>query len=336
MGKTNLIASIARPVRRALLSITLCVATALLAQLAYAQQWPARPVRMVVPYPAGGPADVLARVAAAYFSEALGQQFVVDNRGGANGNIGAIITAKAPADGYTFMFATTGPLALNKLMYKSATFDPERDFAPVILFGEVSLIVVANPALPVKNLRELVALARANPGKLTYASPSFGSIGHLSAELIQRSAGFKLTHVPYKGSAPAAADLIGGSVNLCFDLATTYVQYVKAGTVRALATTAAVRSIALPDVQTVIESGISGYQATGWFGITAPAGTPQEVILRLNRVANTYLASAEGVTRLRDFGVRALGGTPADMAEFIRSEIAKWRPVIEPIAAQLE
>ncbi|HTP97403.1 MAG TPA: tripartite tricarboxylate transporter substrate binding protein [Burkholderiales bacterium] len=313
-----------------------CMALAPLPVRAQAQDWPTRPVRVIVPFPAGGPADVLGRMIAARFTEALGQQFVIDNRGGANGNIGAGLLARAPADGYTIMFATTGPLALNKLMYRSAAFDPTRDFAPIILFGEVPLIVVANPALPVKTLQELVAYARANPGKLSYASPSFGSMGHLSAELIQRSAGFSLTHVPYKGSAPAVTDVIGGSVNLAFDLVTTYVQHVKAGTVRALATTASRRAAALPDVPTVTESGVSGYQATGWYAIAGPAGMPQQAILRLNGIANAYLASPEGASRLQDLGVRPIGGTPAEMAQFVRSEIAKWRPVIEPIASKLE
>ncbi len=301
-----------------------------------AQVWPLRPVRVVVPFPAGGPADVLGRVMSARFTEALGQQFVVDNRSGANGSIGATLVAKAPNDGYTIMFGTTGPLALNPLMYKNTAYDPQRDFAPVILFGDVPMIVVANLGAPVKTLNEVMAHARANPGKLTFASPGFASMGHLVAELIQRNAGVKLTHVPYKGSAPAMTELLGGSVNIAFDLAAAYIQHIKAGRVRALAISTATRFAALPDVPTISEEGIPGYQAAGWFGIVGPAGMPQQPIAALNKLSNAWLASPEGINRLRDLGSRPIGGTPADLGTFVRAEITKWRPIVEPIAAAIE
>lgn len=314
-------------------------AVALLAVLhantaAHAQPWPARPVRVVVPFPAGGPADVLGRVMAVRFTESLKQQFVIDNRPGANGNIGAALVAKAPNDGHTIMFATTGPLALNRLMYaKSTTYDPARDYSPVSLFADMPLIVVANQTTPVKTLQEAIAHARANPGKLTYSSPGHGSIAHLTAELIQRGTGITLTHVPYKGSAPALTEFLGGSVNLAMDLASTYIPHLKTGSVRALAISTATRFALLPDVPTVIEGGVPGYHAAGWFGIVGPAGMPPEAIAKLNKVANDWLASSEGTNRLRDMGARPLGGTPADLGKFINSEIDKWRPVVEPIAA---
>ena len=217
-------------------------ATMLATPAAHAQPWPARPVRVVVPFPAGGPADVLGRVMAVRFTEQLKQQFVIDNRPGANGNIGATLLAKAPNDGHTIMFATTGPLALNRLMYaKTTTYDPARDFAPVSLFADMPLIVVANQTTPVKTLQEAIAHARANPGKLTYSSPGHGSMAHLTAELIQRGTGIKLTHVPYKGSAPALTEFLGGSVNLAMDLASTYIPHLKSGSVRALAISTATR-----------------------------------------------------------------------------------------------
>lgn len=304
--------------------------------LSHAQTWPARPVRVLVPFPAGGPADVLGRVMSVRYTEALKQQFVIDNRSGANGNIGAALLAKAPNDGYTIMFATTGPLALNKLLYRNTPYDPVRDYAPISLFADVPMIVVANQTTPLKNLREMIAFARANPEKLTYSSPGNGSMAHLTAELIQRSTGVKLTHVPYKGSAPALTDLLGGAVNIAMDLASMYIPYVKAGTVRPLAISTATRFSLLPDVPTVIEAGVPGYHAAGWFGIVGPAGMPQQAVTQLNKIANEWLASSEGANRLRDMGVRPIGGTPADLGAFIRSEITKWQPVVEPIAATMQ
>ena len=299
---------------------------------AHAQPWPARPVRVVVPFPAGGPADVLGRVMAARFTEQLKQQFVIDNRPGANGNIGAALLAKAPNDGYTIMFATTGPLALNRLMYKTTPYDPTRDFAPVSLFADMPLIVVANQTTQLKTLQEAIAYARSNPDKLTYSSPGHGSMAHLTAELIQRSTGIQLTHVPYKGSAPALTEFLGGAVNLAMDLASTYIPHLKTGTVRALAISTATRFASLPDVPTVIEAGVPGYHAAGWFGIVGPAGMPPAAVAQLNKLSNDWLASNEGANRLSDMGARPIGGTPADLGAFVRSEYAKWRPVVEPIA----
>jgi tripartite-type tricarboxylate transporter receptor subunit TctC len=320
----------------AILSTALVVA-ALMPAHAQAQSWPVRPVRVIVPFPAGGPADVLGRVMAMRFTEVLKQQFVIDNRPGANGNIGATLVAKAPNDGYTIMFATTGPLALNRLMYaKTTTYDPARDFAPVSLFADMPLIVVANQTTPLKTLQEAIAHARANPDKLTYSSPGHGSMAHLTAELIQRSTGVKLTHVPYKGSSPALTEFLGGSVNLAMDLASAYIPHLKTGNVRALAISTATRFALLPDVPTVIEAGVPGYHASGWFGIVGPPDMPQSAVTQLNKLSNDWLASSEGASRLRDMGARPIGGTPADLGAFVRSEITKWRPVVEPIAASIQ
>lgn len=304
---------------------------------AQAQTWPARPMRVIVPFPAGGPVDVLGRVMAVRFTEILKQQFVIDNRPGANGNIGAGLLAKAPNDGYTILFATTGPLALNRLMYaKTTTYDPVRDFAPISLFADMPLIVVANQTTPLKTLQEAIAYARTNPEKLTFSSPGLGSMAHLTAELIQRSTGVKLTHIPYKGSSPALTEFLGGSVNLAMDLASTYIPHLKTGNVRALAISTATRFTLLPDVPTVIEAGVPGYHASGWFGIVGPAGMPPPAIAQLNKISNDWLASSEGANRLRDMGARPIGGKPADLDAFVRSELVKWRPVIEPIAAAIQ
>ena len=303
---------------------------------AQAQAWPSKPVRIVVPFPAGGSTDLLARSIGQKLGDSLGQPFIVDNRAGANGNIGAGAVAKSPADGYTILFSTTGPLVFNRIIYKATPFDPLRDFAPIVLVADVPLVVAANPSLPVRTLPELIAYAKANPGKVTYSTAGNGSMGHLTAELIQRETGMKLTHVPYKGSAPALNDLVAGIVNLSFDLAPTYVPQVKAGKVNALAVTTSARTPVLPDVPTVVESGVAGYQSFGWFAFVAPAGTPAEVIEKVNAITNTYIASPEGKARLAEFGMGPRGGTPQELGAFMASELARWRPIAEPVAALLE
>jgi tripartite-type tricarboxylate transporter receptor subunit TctC len=313
-----------------------CLATALGAGVAHAQVWPTKPVRVIVPFPAGGATDLLARSLAQKLSESLGQPFFVDNRAGANGNIGAAAVAKAAPDGYTIMFCTTGPLVFNKIIYKTTPFDPLRDFAPIVLVADVPLLVAAHPSFPVRTLPELVAYAKANPGKVTYSSPGNGSMAHLSAEMIQKEAGIRLTHVPYKGTAPALQDFVAGVVNISFDLAPTYVPLVKAGKINPLAVTTATRSAVLPDVPTVIESGVAGYQSFGWFAFVAPAGTPADVIEKVNAVANQYIASAEGKARLAEFGMGPRGGTPQELGAFMASELTRWRPIAEPVAALLE
>ena len=312
------------------------VAIVLGSGFAQAQAWPSKPVRIVVPFPAGGSTDLLARSIGQKLGDSLGQPFIVDNRAGANGNIGAGAVAKSPADGYTILFSTTGPLVFNRIIYKTTPFDPLRDFAPIVLVADVPLVVAANPSLPVRTLPELIAYAKANPGKVTYSTAGNGSMGHLTAELIQRETGMKLTHVPYKGSAPALNDLVAGIVNLSFDLAPTYVPQVKAGKVNALAVTTSARTPVLPDVPTVVESGVAGYQSFGWFAFVAPAGTPAEVIEKVNAITNTYIASPEGKARLAEFGMGPRGGTPQELGAFMASELARWRPIAEPVAALLE
>ena len=312
------------------------VAITLGSSLAQAQAWPSKPVRIVVPFPAGGATDLLARSLGQKLGESLGQPFIVDNRAGANGNIGAAAVARAPPDGYTIMFCTTGPLVFNKIIYRTTPFDPLRDFAPIVLVADVPLLVAAHPSFPVRTLAELVAYAKANPGKVTYSSPGNGSMAHLTAELIQRETGMKLTHVPYKGTAPALNDLVAGVVNISFDLAPTYVPLVKAGKVQALAVTTSTRSPVLPDVPTVIESGVAGYQSSGWFAFVAPAGAPADVIEKVNAITNQYIASPEGQARLAEFGMRPLGGTPQALGAFMVSELTLWRPIAEPVAALLE
>ncbi len=302
---------------------------ALMPIAASAQSWPTRPVTMIVPFPAGGPADVLARVLAGDLSKQFGQQVVVDNRTGAGGNIGGAAVAKAAPDGYTILFGTPGPLANNKIMYKKPAYDPQKDLTPVVLIAKSPLIIVANPNTPAKNLKELIAYAKANPGKLNIGVPGNGTLGHITSELVQKTAGAKMTNVPYRGTAPLMNDLLSGQLNGGMDFMTTYVPLVKAGKLRALAVTSAKRSDLLPDVPTAQEQGMPGFEATAWYGIAAPAGTPAAVINKINAATNKFLQSKEGQATMAKFGMQAAGGTPDALKDFVASELAKWGPIVK-------
>ena len=304
-------------------------ALALLPSDALAQAWPARPVTMIVPFPAGGNADVLARALAAELSEKLGQQFIVDNRTGAGGNIGGAAVAKAAPDGYTFLFGTPGPVATNKLMYKNPPYDPEKDLTPVVLVAKSPLIVVAHPSFPAKDLKELIAYAKANPDKVNAGNPGNGTLGHITSELLQQHTGTKMTHVPYRGTAPLTTDLLGGQINVGLDFMSTYIPLVKDGKLRPLAVTSSERVADLPDVMTVREAGFAGFEASAWYAVVAPTGTPAEAIGKINAITNGYLKSAKGKQQLDLFAMQAAGGTPADLKAYIGSELAKWGPIIK-------
>ena len=294
--------------------------------------WPERPVKLIVPFPAGGSADVVGRLFAKVFSEKLGQPFVVENRAGANGNLGAASVATSPPDGYSLLFTTTGPLVFNKVIYKtSTTFDPAKDFTPIVEVTQLPLIIAANSTLQAKNFQEMVAYAKANPGKITFASSGNGSMGHLTADLLETNLGFTMTHVPYRGSAPAMNDLLGGVVNICIDLASNYAPHVKAGTLRALAITTPKRWPLLPDVPTLSELGMPNFDATGWMAIVGPAGLPADVVAKVNKAANDWLATKEGNETLDKLGMVAVGGTPDELKTFMASELVKWTPAAEKI-----
>jgi tripartite-type tricarboxylate transporter receptor subunit TctC len=294
--------------------------------------WPERPVKLIVPFPAGGSADVVGRIFAKVFSEKLGQPFVVENRAGANGNLGAASVATSPPDGYNLLFTTTGPLVFNKVIYKtSTTFDPAKDFTPIVEVTQLPLIIAANSTLQAKNFQEMVAYAKANPGKITFASSGNGSMGHLTADLLETNLGFTMTHVPYRGSAPAMNDLLGGVVNICIDLASNYAPHVKAGTLRALAITTPKRWPLLPDVPTLSELGMPNFDATGWMAIVGPAGLPADVVAKVNKAANDWLATKEGNETLDKLGMVAVGGTPDELKTFMASELVKWTPAAEKI-----
>jgi tripartite-type tricarboxylate transporter receptor subunit TctC len=299
---------------------------------ALAQNWPERPVKLIVPHSAGGAPDVLGRMLAKVLSEKLGQPFVVENRVGANGNLGAASVAASAPDGYTLMFTTTGPLSYNKVVYKaSTTFDPAKDFTPIAEMARMPLIVATNSTLPIKSWPDLIAYAKANPGKVTFGTPGNGSMAHMTADLVQTSLGVQMLHVPYRGSAPAMNDLIGGQVNICFDLASTYAEQVKAGTLRALAITATKRWPLLPDVPTVAELGMPNFEATGWIAIVGPAGLPADIVAKVNKIANEFIISKAGIEAMDNLGMVPAGGTPEQLRTFMASELAKWTPTAEKI-----
>ena len=301
-----------------------------------AQAYPTKPIRIVVPFPAGGTTDVLARAAAQKLAETLGQPAVVDNRPGAGGNIGAELVAKSAPDGYTLLMGTVGTHAINPGLYPKLPYDHVKDFAPVILVAGVPNVLVINPALPVNSVPELIAYAKANPGKLNFASSGNGTSIHLSAELFKTMAGVQMTHVPYKGSAPALQDLVGGQVQLMFDNLPSSLALIKGGKLKALAVTSSTRAAALPDVPTLAESGLPGFEASSWFGLLAPAGTPPPVIAKLNGEIAKWLATPEAKEKLLAQGANAAGGTAEEFAQFIAAETAKWQKVVKESGAKVD
>ena len=311
---------------------TLALTTGLVATsgAALAQAWPTRPVTWIVPFPAGGPADLLARTVAQELSTKLGQQFVIENRGGAGGNLGGAAAAKADPDGYTMMFSTPGPAAINKLMYANAGYDPEKDLTPIVLVAKSPLIIVANNDAPTKDFKGMVDYAKANPGKLNVGHPGNGTLGHITSELVQLNSNIKMTNVPYRGTAPLTTDLLGGQVHIGMDFITTYIPLAKDGKLRALAVTSSQRvTTDLPDVPTVQELGFKDFEATAWYVILTPTKTPAEIINKVNVTVNAWLQSPTGKETLVKFVMQGAGGSPADAKTFISGELAKWGPVIK-------
>jgi tripartite-type tricarboxylate transporter receptor subunit TctC len=298
--------------------------------------YPSKPVRLVVPFPAGGTTDLLARAAAQKLFEAWGQQVIVDNRPGAAGNIGAELVAKAPPDGYTLLMGTVGTHAINTSLYAKMPYDHVKDFTPVILVAGVPNVLVVNPGVPVNSVAELIAYAKANPGKLNFASSGSGTSIHLSGELFKTMTGVQMTHVPYKGSAPALTDLIGGQVQLMFDNLPSSLALIKGGKLKALAVTSLQRSAALPDVPTVAESGLPGFEASSWFGLLAPAGTPKDIIAKLNGEVAKWLATPEAREKMAAQGAIPAGKSPEDFVRHIAAETAKWQKVVKESGAKVD
>jgi tripartite-type tricarboxylate transporter receptor subunit TctC len=305
------------------------------AQPAAAQPYPSRPVRVLVGFPAGGPSDILARLVAQKLNEASGQQFVVDNRGGASGMIAAELTAKAPPDGYTLL-VVPATHSVNPSLYRKVPFDTLRDFTAVSLVAEGPFILVVHPSLPPKTVQELIALARRNPGKLNYASAGVGGLPHLAGELFKSMTGVQMTHIPYKGAAPATVDLVAGHVTIMFNNMLSALPHVKGGRLRALGVTTLKRSSAVPEIPTIAESGVKGYEVSGWYGVLAPAGLNADALNRLNTEINRAMRQPEVVKRLAAEGVDAVASTPDEFAARIRREILKWGDVVKASGATAE
>jgi tripartite-type tricarboxylate transporter receptor subunit TctC len=293
-----------------------------------AQAWPARPVRMLVPFPPGGGVDYAARIVGKHLSDRLGQPVVIENRAGANGIIALEALKGAPADGYTLAAASNGPLVINPSIYLKLPYDPVRDFAAVGRMVNFPLLLVAHPSVPAKSMPELIALAKAKPGALTYSSPGVGNGSHLAAELFASMAQIDLVHVPYKGTAPAAAALLAGDVSLAFSSIPTVLPHIRAGKLRALAVGDATRVPSLPEYPTIAESGLAGYEAFSWAGVIAPAGTPQEIVKRVNAELGHILMQKPIVEQLGAEGTIPVTDTPEEFSAYIRAELVKWADIV--------
>lgn len=303
---------------------------------AAAADYPVRPVTLIVAFTPGGPSDVLARVIGRQMERVLGQPFVIDNRPGGAGNIAAETVAHAPPDGYTLLMGNNGLLATNQSLFKKLGFDGEKDFAPISLIGSQPNVLVVTPKLPASTMGDLIAYAKANPGKLNYASSGFGTAAHLSAELFKSSAKVDLVPVTYKGAAPALQDLIAGHVQVMFATSASVVGFLKSGTLRPLAVTTLKRFSLMPELATVAELGLPAFDATTWHGLVAPAGTPREVVFALNRAVVETLKDADTLRQLHDIGVEVAASTPEEFAAYIHSEIPKWAAVVKESGARVE
>jgi len=311
-------------------------ALAIVCAPAWAQTYPTKPIRLVLPYPPGGGSDTIARPLAQRLTESLGQQVVIDNRGGGGGSIGMEHAAKSPADGYTIVMALTAQLAVNPSLFKKLSYDPVKDFAPITLLAQGPYVLAVHPSVPVKNVKELVALARKRPNDLAYASSGNGSGGHLAAELLKSMTGIQMLHVPYKGGGPALVDLISGQVQVLFTTWASGRGHIQSGRIRALAVSTARRPQAIPGLPTVAESGIPGYDAGVWYAVLAPAGTPPAIIDRLNREMAAALERPDYAKLLRDSAIDPVGSTPAELGAYIRSEISKWAKVVREAEVHID
>ncbi len=297
------------------------------------QAFPAKPVRIIVPFAAGGPTDIVARTVGQQLTFAFGQPVVVDNRPGAGGVVGADLAAKSPGDGYTLLLCSTGAMAINPGLLSSMPYDPVRDLAPITLVVTIPYLLLVNPSFPAQSVRELLALARSKPGQLNYGSAGTGTTSHLAMELFRSLAGIKVTHVPYKGSAPAATDLVGGQLQLLFDAPPSSLPFVRSGRLRALGISTLRRTPLLPDIPTIDEAGVPGYEVLTWSGICAPAGTPKTIIARLNQAIVQGVTRRETRERFAALGADVVANSPDEYRKFILAELAKWSRVIKESGA---
>ena len=330
-------APVARPRRRQLtLALAAAAGCGLAPALAWAQGFPDKPLRLVVPFPAGGAADMMARGMALRLGTQLGQQVVIENRGGAGGTTAAEVVARAPADGYTLFFATMGTHAINPALYAKLRYDPVKDFAPVALTHTTPRVLVVGPTVTARSVKELVALAKQKPGVLSYGSAGNGSSSHLSGALFEALAGVNMMHVPYKGSAPLLTDVLAGRVDMTFDSYTVYEEQIRTGRARALAVTSRTRLSSLPDIPTLAESGLAGYDVSNWLGVMAPANTPKAVIDTLNAALVRAMATPELRKQLIHLGIEPASSSPEEFAQLVRAEIPKWRTIVKQSGATLD
>jgi len=313
-------------------------AAAFVATTTQAADYPTRPIQLIIPFAAGGPTDIVGRIMGAKMSEIMGQTFVVENRSGAGGNIGAEVVAKATNDGYTLLFATVSTNAINPGLYKHIPYDAVNGFAPVARVGVTPTLLLVHPSMPATDVKSLVALIKANPGKYNYGSSGLGSILHLCGEEFKAMAGgLDITHVPYKGSAPMDTDLMGGQVTMAFDATPTAMPLAKSGKLRALGAGMLKRLDAMPELATLDEQGFKGYECYTWNAILAPAGTPKDVVAKLNAAANKALSDPQVIDSLKKAGIDPTpGSTPESTSDFVKAELAKWAPIIKASGAQVD
>ena len=322
--------------RRIPTSLLFLAAALTAAPAALAQTYPTKTVRMIVAFPPGGTTDILARATAQKLTEAFGQQVVIDNRPGAGGNIGTELVARSPADGYTLLASPGSTLTSNPAVYAKVPFDTVRDFAPVTIIAEVPNVLIVHPSLPVKTVKELIALAKARPGQLAYASTGAGQSTHLSAELFKQMARVDMIHVPYKGSAPALTDMVAGQVTVMFDNMPSCLPFVKAGRLKAIAVTSTKRSPTTPELPTVAEAALPGFDVTVWFSVLAPANTPRDIVARLNGEIVKALKAPDMRERLSQQGAEPVGNTPEEFAGVIKRDLAKWSKLVKDANIRLD
>ena len=319
-------------IRRTLLAL----AAATLSTGALAQAWPSKPIRVIVPFPPGGGTDLIARAVTQKVAVATNWTFVVENKPGAGGNLGVDATAKSPADGYTLVMGQTSNLAINPSLYAKLPYDPQKDLAPIVLVANAPLVMVTGVTTPYKTLADAVNGAKAKPGRVNFASPGNGTVAHLTSEVFQKAAGVKLQHIPYKGANQALTDVMSGQVELYMSSVPTLLGHIKQNKLRALAVTSAKRVDDLPDVPTINESGYKGFDVVTWFGILAPAGTPKDVVARLNAEFNKALQLPDLRKKLGDEGADAAGGTPEQFAALIKDDMVRWGKVVKESGAKLD
>ena len=319
-----------------LMPVALLAASLLSPPVQAATAFPNKPIRIIVAYTPAGTTDILARAIGPKISETWGQPVIIDNRAGAAGNIGTEVAARATPDGHTLLMGTAGTHGINVSLYRKLSWHPVNDFAPVSLSAMVPNIMVVNNALPVKNVREFVAHVKANPGKLSYGSPGNGSTAHLSMELFKSMTGSTIVHIPYKGSAGVLTDVMGGQIAVTIDNMPPYIPQVKAGKIRALAVSTGKRSSAMPDLPTIAEAGVPGYEAGAWFGLLAPAGTPKPIVAQLSAESARIIKLPDVSKRVSELGADPVGSTPEQFAELIKTEIAKWAKVIKDANVELQ